>query len=138
MVFAPAVAWALVIHALGSIPNLQPPVDTRLPIDWVGHFTVFAVLGALIVYGVHRSRARAPLVLLIVAGVAVGVIDELHQRSVPGRYSTIGDLVADLLGCALGVWLGHRWLTKRAQRRTIDSDARRSMPDADAIQEHSA
>ena len=109
--FAPAALWALVILALGSIPSLTPPID--LPLDKLGHFAMFAVLGALLAWGLHRARVRASLAWPLIAGVLVGAIDELHQRSVPGRSSDVADFIADFAGCALALWLTHHLLERR-------------------------
>jgi VanZ family protein len=136
--FAPAAAWALGILWLGSLPNLRPPLDTALPIDLVGHFGMFAVLGALLAFGLHRVHVRASIAWPLAAGILIGALDELHQRSVPGRTSTLSDLVADALGCAVGLWLAHRWFGRvKTPRPHLDSDAGRRTPDAD-FQEHSA
>lgn len=136
--FVPALLWALGILWLGSLPDLQPPFDTALPVDKVGHFAMFAVLGALLAFALHRASVRASLAWPLAAGVLVGVLDELHQRSVPGRSADLQDLLADALGCALGLWLTHRWLEQRERNRNADSDAGRRTPDADDLQEHSA
>jgi VanZ family protein len=136
--FAPAAAWALGILWIGSLPDLQPPIDSALPIDKAGHFGMFALLGVLLAWGLHRARVRASFAWALIAGIVVGVLDELHQRSVPGRSSDPMDLLADALGCAFGLWLAHHFFEKRARRNETDSDAGRRMPDADSIQEHSA
>ena len=119
--FAPALAWALLILWLGSLPSLTPPLD--LPLDKVGHFGMFAVLGALLAFGLHRARVRAAIAWPLLAGAAVGALDELHQRSVPGRSAEWADLAADVAGCALALWLTHRMLERRATRRNDDSSA---------------
>ena len=135
--FAPAAVWALVILTLGSIPSLTPPVD--LPIDKVAHFSAFAILGGLAAYGLHRVQRRPPIALILVLGAAIGALDEIHQRSVPGRSSDWKDFVADALGVVFGLWLTHRSLERReTQRLQIDSDAGRRTPDADSMQEHRA
>ena len=140
--FAPAAIWALVILALGSIPSLTPPVD--LPIDKVGHFGMFFVLGALLAFGLQRAQRRPPLFLALAAGIAVGVVDELHQRAVPGRSAELADLLADSAGVIAGVWLTHRVLARRwsiqraAQRPHADSEAGSRTPDAGITQEHRA
>ena len=112
--FAPAAVWALTILLLGSIPSLTPPVD--LPLDKLGHFAMFAVLGALLAWGLHRAGVRASLAWPLVFGALVGAIDELHQRSVPGRSSDVADFVADFAGCAIALWLTHHLLERREKR----------------------
>ena len=131
--FAPAAAWALLILGIGSLPRLSPPIRFPL-VDKFGHFGMFAVLGALLAYGLYRARIRASIAWPLVAGIAIGVIDELHQRSVPGRSSDWRDLVADAIGCALGLWLAHRALERRARR--LASRAPDPTRASNTIQEH--
>jgi len=132
--FAPAAAWALLILWLGSQPSLSSPVDFPLS-DKVGHLGMFSVLGALLALGLHRAGARASFAWPLVFGLAVGALDELHQRSVPGRSSDWRDLVADVAGCVIGLWLTHRALEWRARRRRHASDTDRA---SNTIQEHRA
>lgn len=132
--FAPAFAWALLILWLGSLPSLTPPVD--LPLDKVGHFGMFAVLGVLLAYGLHRARIRASLAWPLVAGLSLGAIDELHQRTVPGRSAEWADLAADVAGCASALWLTHRLLERRESRRR--AAARAVTRPSDPIQEYRA
>ena len=123
LAFAPAVVWALVILWLGSRPSISSPVDFPL-VDKVGHFGMFGVLGALLALGLHRVRVRASIAWPLAFGFVVGALDELHQRTVPGRSSDWRDLVADVAGLTIGLWLTHRLLERvNAKRRTADSEA---------------
>ena len=135
--FAPAAVWALTILWLGSQPSLRSPVDFPY-VDKAAHFSMFALLGALIGWGLHRASVRASIAWPLVAGSLVGVLDELHQRTVPGRSSDLKDLLADALGCAVGLWLTHWWFDRRITKSaTHDTEAGRRKPD-DGIREHSA
>ena len=60
--FAPALLWALVILGLGSIPSPVLPAGPSL--DKLAHFGMFAVLGALLAWGLHRARIAASLAWL--------------------------------------------------------------------------
>ena len=122
LAFAPAAAWALVILWLGSQPALASPVDFPFA-DKVGHFGMFGLLGALLAFALYRVSVRASIAWPLVFGAAVGVLDELHQRSVPGRSSDWRDLVADVAGLTIGLWLTHIALDRLATRRTADSEA---------------
>lgn len=127
--FAPAAIWALFILWVGSIPSLAIPGG--LPLDKVGHFGAFAVLGALLALGLHLAGTRTSIAWPLAAGILVGVIDELHQRGVVGRTADWKDLIADAAGCAVALWLTRTVLDRRAARR---DDARASHP----VQEHRA
>ena len=112
--FAPAFVWALVILGLGSVPS--PSIPIGLPLDKPVHFGMFAVLGALLALGLHRARIEASLAWPLLAGMLIGALDELHQRSVPGRSADWRDFLADAAGCAIALWLTQRLLERRAAR----------------------
>ena len=112
--FAPALLWALVILGLGSIPSPHLPAGPSL--DKLAHFGMFAVLGALLAWGLYRARIAASLAWPLLAGILIGALDELHQRGVPGRSADWQDLAADAFGCAIALWLTHRVLERRAER----------------------
>lgn len=92
-------------------------MGVRLPhLDKAAHAGVFAMLALLVAWGLARAfpawdRARV-LLLALLASVAYGALDELHQRFVPGRSVDPLDLVADGAGAGLVIavlwWLGRR------------------------------
>ncbi len=100
-------AWAALIFALSSIPNNFEPSRSAIPADKIVHGIEFGMFALLLAWSLARPRgttvtARLALVTLVVAS-AYGVSDELHQRFVPGRDVTAGDLLADIFGAAMGV-----------------------------------
>ena len=76
------------------------------PWDKVVHFAVFSVFA--IGLRIWLADLRWPWILLLAAGI--GVVDELHQLFVPGRYAEIDDALADAFGAAVGllVWYGSK------------------------------
>jgi hypothetical protein len=66
-----------------------------------------------------RPRSRGPvgltLRLLIAGGIAlaVGIFDEVHQLSVPGRDASATDVLLDMVGIAIGLLLCFRLLKTR-------------------------
>jgi VanZ family protein len=99
LAYAPAIAWAAVVLFIGSRSKLPVPAFD-LPIDKVGHFAMYAVLGTLA--GRAYMRTRTPPVIIILAMLAIGALDELNQRTVPGRSSELLDWVADAAGSVAG------------------------------------
>lgn len=78
--------------------NFDPPLDKML------HAGVYGTIAALVwISGVVRSRLLAWLLV-----VGVGVCDELHQISIAGREASVLDLLADMAGIALALWLVSR------------------------------
>ena len=110
-----ALTWAGVIFFLSSQPGTDiPPPFPHM--DKLLHALVFGILGALVLGamrpGTHGySRAQVWTALLI-AGI-YGVLDEIHQHFVPGRTPDVFDVLADITGAALGIWLLHRIIRQR-------------------------
>jgi len=78
------------------------------PWDKLAHAVVYAVLACAIGYA-SCLRGRAAMLVGMAGALAVGVLDEWHQMSLPGRAAGLDDLLADALGAALGcVVLGMR------------------------------
>lgn len=67
------------------------------PIDKVAHFATFALIAALLGFGLLRHR---PWVLLIVASSIAGA-DEIHQMFLPGRSADILDFLTDIVAIGL-------------------------------------
>lgn len=99
----PAIIYAALLFWASSRSRLPIP---RLGLgfeDKLAHFAAYAVLALL----VHRAiKLPKPLVrrVLLWSGLlaaAYALSDELHQRTVPGRYFDYWDLAADLAGIGL-------------------------------------
>ena len=102
----PAVAWALVIFILSSIPGTKLPEIAQMVNDKIEHGTVYFVFG-LLLYRALEPRRRIPHInwkrlLLTVTIVALyGFLDEFHQSFVPGRAEDVIDAAADTAGGTL-------------------------------------
>lgn len=106
----PAVAWAGLIYGLSSRSTVPGP---EVPyFDKVAHFGAYAVLGALLAFAAHRSRA--PLAVAVVLGLLYGASDEVHQMFVPGRSPDVLDWAADAAGVLTACFLYTRWRSRRA------------------------
>src|SRR5206468_12539404 len=68
----------------------------------LAHTAEYAVLGALLVRAVHRSRVA------FVLGVLYAASDELHQTFVPGRHGSPVDVAIDSVGIAVGIVVWQR------------------------------
>ena len=101
-VWLPVVAWAAIIFAFSSIPDLGTGLGTWDTVLRKGaHVTEYAVLGALLYRALERE---APA---LATGIAYAATDELHQHFVRGRHASPVDVAIDAAGVALGmlVWL---------------------------------
>jgi VanZ family protein len=99
----PVVAWAGLIFALSSVPDLGTGLGGwDLVLRKLAHAGEFAVLGALLL----RATDRA--VVAFVLGALYAVSDEVHQVFVPGRMGSPLDVAIDIVGVAAGVLLWQR------------------------------
>lgn len=96
-----AFALACMLLALFA-GGAQPEAAGLIPAPWdkLAHFAVFAVLAALMRYGLGLHAMIA-----VLAALLIGAADEFHQMMLPGRFPGFDDWLADLIGALTGVWL---------------------------------
>ena len=101
----PAILCMAIIFKLSSMTS-EELEDFPHIWDKLAHFCEYATLAGC--YAMWWTRAewskRQWLRVLVVAGLALayGCTDEVHQRFVEGRESSVFDLVADLIGGLMG------------------------------------
>jgi VanZ family protein len=106
----PVVAWAGLIFALSSIPDLGTGLGTwDLVLRKLAHAAEFAVLGLLLLRAIGREAAA------LAVGIAYAASDELHQHFVPGRQGSLLDVALDSVGVAVGVYAVRKLLRLRLQ-----------------------
>ncbi len=106
-----AAAWYGFIFTISSQQDIGRP--GMITGDWVmnaGHSLLFGLLALCILLGLPRREgwpvlrpASAGLVLGIV--LVLGVLDELHQGTVPGRHMAATDVITDVTGAVCVVWM---------------------------------
>lgn len=87
--------------ATGAL-NLDPPLDKLL------HAAVYGSIAGLLRFS--GAVGRVPLLWIIVVGL--GVLDEWQQMTIIGRQASALDLLADIAGISVGLWLVG-WLCQR-------------------------
>ena len=101
----PVALYAAVIFVSSSIE--RPPAPPGGLPDYVVHALVYAGFAAVLLRALARGRwsgvTAGRAVAAAMAATAYGVTDEFHQSFVPGRFVSLGDLVADAGGAAAGV-----------------------------------
>jgi len=107
---APAFAWALAIFVGSSIPADDLPTVILLAPDKLLHMGVFLVFGILLHRAVVFQKKFSfllehPLAATIVIAGGYGLFDEIHQSFVPGRSLDPFDVLADVVGVCLGLWI---------------------------------
>jgi VanZ family protein len=99
----PVVAWAALIFALSSVPDLGTGLGGwDLVLRKLAHAAEYAILGALLV----RALGRPGLAFAL--GTLYAASDEVHQAFVPGRMGSLVDVAIDAIGVACGIVLWQR------------------------------
>lgn len=114
------ISWYL---SSGTLETVQLPSVS----DKLIHLVCFAGLGFFWTWWFKKEAwLQRPVkhILLVTLIVAVyGIIDEIHQYFVPGRYASILDWVADLVGGFLGGISGFvgAWLLQKMKAKNSNS-----------------
>jgi len=132
----PAALWrwgAVGVYALAifvaSSQSRIPSLPGR-PSDKLLHAAAYAVLSLLVIAAAAKGRWRAVTGRVVLASavacVLYGVSDELHQRFVPGRDASVGDVAADAVGAFGAAGAAYAWsIISRGSSR---DDALRTPP----------
>jgi hypothetical protein len=105
-----ATAWYGVIFTLSSNPGTGRPGP--IAGGWIlntGHALLFGLLALWILLAFPRDGAwprvrPAGGALLLGLVAALGALDEWHQSTVPGRSTSLTDVLTDLTGAACVLW----------------------------------
>jgi VanZ family protein len=113
--------WLLLIMLLTLTPgNALPETslwEELISFDKVVHFLLFCILVLLLIVGFKKQytydQVRSKAVpLAITIGVFYGVLIEVMQNFVDGRFMEFMDMVANTIGCGLGYglfYLIYKW-----------------------------
>ena len=115
--------WFVVLFVLSEQHGDAVKVQTFPHSDKVAHACYFAIGATLLGVGALARDPQFPrrvlFVVLVVAGLAVGVFDEWHQSFTPGRDgNSPGDIAADVLGSVIGFFVSVR-LFRFAHRKSL-------------------
>lgn len=102
----PAIAWMVAIFVVSAQPTVpQLPGFLSSLTSAIGHFTVYAVLAALLwwVLGAFGVPAGRRFVIAFAGALVYGISDEWHQSFVPGRTPSVIDLFVDAIGALTGL-----------------------------------
>jgi len=114
----PAVFWIILIFALSTYPKAIIPQGKFISWDKLAHIVEFGILGYLVARLGYFSRQswwfRRWGLITIIFGILYAASDEWHQFFVPGRYSSVYDVIADAIGVFLGYMLFKTLIKKRS------------------------
>jgi VanZ family protein len=118
--FLPAALYYGLIFFVSSRPL---KLDVSLPnFDKLAHGAAFGLLGFLLAFGFFKL-VRLPLKTklggVILTGVSLGILDEIHQIFVPGRTPDPLDATADAVGVVLGLLLFRQIFRKKTPGKKL-------------------
>ena len=101
----PALFWALIILFLSAHPQIgiSKPSWVLQP-DKFAHAGAYALLSFLLQYGF--KQAYIPVLLGTIYGIT---IEFLQQAFFYGRQLDVFDMLANFIGCLIGVWIFPRF-----------------------------
>lgn len=102
-------AWAALILIATTVPLTD--IASRAAVPWLDklvHGTLYLTLGwlvgaALCATGRRSVGARASALLAL---SVFALLDEVHQRWLPGRVASLDDWAADVIGATIGLAVG--------------------------------
>jgi len=100
--WGPVALFMVLVFALSGSSALPGVPDMW---DKLVHAVVYGVFGILCLRATHGGFSRprpGPTLAALCLAVAYAALDEWHQSSVPGRYPSVADWVADVVGIGLG------------------------------------
>jgi len=105
-VWGPALVWMAVTFYISHQSVVAIPMGAP---DYVAHGVSYAGLAVMLMRGLAGGRLsamswRLVLFATLLAGL-YGVSDEFHQSFIPGRHSSLSDIVADTVGALIGASL---------------------------------
>ncbi len=102
------VSWIITLCYMGLIFFLSSRNDIDIPglmigFDKVLHTSAYMVLAFLSYISISKSGIKKYIFITAFLFTSIyGITDEFHQSFVPGRDSSIGDLIADFSGALIG------------------------------------
>jgi VanZ family protein len=99
------IAWVITIIIVSSIPNIPTlkihTAKSEIRLDYLMHFCEYGVLTfiAFLSFAVREFKIGYGKVILIAISLIIfAVLDELHQKLIPGRSYNIKDIMSNVTG----------------------------------------
>jgi len=134
ILWLPVILWWAALTVGTSIPGEDLPRPPFRHSDLLAHVGLYGVLGFLlyraIVLGTRLGKVRWAWLAVFAIVQLYGILDEIHQLWIPGRFCELYDALADGLGGFAGVvacLVGMVWQQGSAAAKES------SPPDADQV-----
>ena len=98
----PVYVYAGVIFYFSSLPTIPPLIIEIYPETLIWHMIEYAIFSILLFRALINSKTTTfrenAIHLAIIISILYGVTDEIHQHFVPGRTSSLFDIIANSVG----------------------------------------
>ena len=94
-------SYVVLILIGSSIPGGAVPDVFHLTWDKLLHIAEYCILGIL-GFRYLSILLKQPLFGIIIIGITIGIIDEIYQGIIPGRFTSSTDVIADGIGVISG------------------------------------
>ena len=100
-----AFAWLLIIIIVSSIPNIPAlkihTARTEIRLDYLIHFCEYGILTFMVYLSFAGNEFRInyrKFILIALSLILFAVLDEFHQKLIPGRSFSINDILSNITG----------------------------------------
>ncbi len=106
------IAWVLTIIILSSIPNIPTlkihTAKAEIRLDYLMHFCEYGVLAFMAQLSFTGNELRInykKFFLITVSLILFAILDEYHQKLIPGRTFSIKDIASNITGILVAIIL---------------------------------
>jgi VanZ family protein len=99
------IGWLLTMIILSSLPNIPTlkvhMAKSEIRLDYLLHFCEYGVLTFMtfLSFAGNEFKISYTKIILIAASLILfAVLDELHQKLIPGRTCSVKDMASDVMG----------------------------------------
>jgi VanZ family protein len=99
------IAWVLTIIILSSIPNIPTlkihTAKSEIRLDYMMHFCEYGILTFMTFLSFAGGEFRInwkKIIMIAVSLILFAVLDELHQKLIPGRTYSVKDIASNVTG----------------------------------------
>lgn len=115
----PLIVYWIILLTATSIPDTSS-IDKLEVSDKIKHLFAYFILTFMLTLWIHFKENTSPVLIkqvlyAIVIAALYGILDEIHQKFIPGRSGDFLDWIADLLGSVLGAFVCYYLLLRRKE-----------------------
>ena len=95
------IAYGIIILSISSIPGHSIPRFVLLSWDKLIHIIEYSFLGFLSVSSID-NKSKNQIIIACLFCLFFAILDEIWQSFIPGRFSSVLDVIADGIGIIIG------------------------------------